>query len=111
VGPPERRVVRRAFLQQQSETTPGSRNGSLTTLATAAVVARLRGAFDVDPPTAAANAHEESSGSEQSDATTTPTPPIESIDRRSPLMTLEQRDLLLRDDIMQMQIERLQNGL
>jgi hypothetical protein len=75
---PERRTVRRAFLQQPEAESSGTASSALTT------------------PT--------NTTAENSE----PSPPTPvSIDRRSPTMTEDERDLILRNTVMQMQIESL----
>lgn len=108
-GPPDRNIARQSFLQRNPETSSGSGGDQISSV-TAAAIARLRAQSGVSS-TATADVQEQSPDTEQSASATTPTPPVESIDRRSPLMTQEQRDLLLRDEVMLMQIERMQNGL
>jgi len=110
VGPPDRSIARQSSLQRNPETSSGSGGDQISSV-TAAVIARLRAQSGVEPPNTTADVQEQSPDTEQPASATTPTPPVESIDRRSPLMTQEQRDLLLRDEVMLMQIERIQNGL
>jgi len=76
---PERRTVRRAFLQQPEAESSGTASSS---------------ALITPTNTTAENSE--------------PSPPTPvSIDRRSPTMTEDERDLILRNTVMQMQIESL----
>jgi len=116
----ERRQVRRAFLRQPEASTAVSSNSSSGTALYPPVpppvstaqrsITNSRSMLPIAPPPPPPEIPsmqdedaEQQSGSEQ----TTPTPTPGSVDRRSPVITDSERSLLLRDAVMQMQIQSL----